>query len=71
MNNQINYLIKTNDSIRLSQLTSEVPSSQIETDDGVGKSVSLVDWDCVGDTIPGVEDNTGGTSGGVQGEDSL
>merc|ERR1719206_1226433 len=49
----------------------QVTSSQIQTDDGVGKGVSFVDGDSVGDTITGVENDTGGTSGGVQGEDSL
>merc|ERR1719317_233194 len=49
----------------------EVTSSQIQTDDGVGKGVSFVDWDGVGDTISGVEDDTGGTTRSVQGEDSL
>jgi len=49
----------------------EITSGQIETKDGVGKGVSLVDGDGMGDTISGVEDDSGGTSGGVQGEDSL
>merc|ERR1740121_199367 len=34
-------------------------------------SVTLVDGDTVGDTVTGVHDDTGGTAGGVQGEDSL
>ena len=33
--------------------------------------VSLVDGDCVGDTVTGVEYDPGGPSGGVEGEDSL
>merc|ERR1712219_13311 len=37
----------------------------------MGKSITLIDGDTVGDTITGVHDNTGGTSGGVEGEDSL
>ena len=37
----------------------------------MGKSVTLVDGDGVGDTISDVEDHTGGTTGGVQGEDGL
>merc|ERR1719422_2681772 len=52
-------------------MISEVTSSQVKTEDGVGESVSLIDGDGVRDTISGVEDNTGGTSRGVQGEDSL
>merc|ERR1719223_2488809 len=55
----------------LHQVVSEVTTGQVEPEDGVGESVSLVDGDSVGDTITRVEHNTGGTSRGVQGEDSL
>merc|ERR1719471_1223163 len=55
----------------LHEMISEVTSSQVKTEDGVGESVSLIDGDGVRDTIAGVEDDTGGTSRGVQGEDSL
>merc|ERR1719394_1263020 len=55
----------------LHEMISEVTSSQVKTEDGVGESVSLIDGDGVRDTISGVEDDTGGTSRGVQGEDSL
>merc|ERR1712020_321188 len=37
----------------------------------MGESITLVDGDTVGDTVTGVHDDTGGTSGSVQGEDSL
>jgi len=33
--------------------------------------ITFVDWDSVGDTIAGIEDDTGGTTGGVEGQDSL
>merc|ERR1719500_2716978 len=49
----------------------ELTASQAKTDNGVGESVTLVDGDTVGDTVTGVHDDTGGTAGGVQGEDSL
>merc|ERR1719370_251309 len=49
----------------------EITSSQIETKDGVGEGVPLVDGYCVGDTITGVEHDTGGTSGRIQGEHGL
>merc|ERR1712025_121121 len=55
----------------LHQVVGEVTTSKIKTMDGVGESVSFIDGDGVRDTISGVEDNTGGTSRGVQGEDSL
>merc|ERR1712233_219180 len=40
-------------------------------DDGVWEGITLVDGDSVGDTVTGVHDDTSGTSGGVEGEDSL
>merc|ERR1712242_208 len=55
----------------LHQVVSEVTASQVETEDGVGESVTLVDGDTVGDTVTGVHDDTGGTAGGVQGEHGL
>merc|ERR1712177_67478 len=55
----------------LHQVVGELTSSKVKTDDGVGKSITFIDGDTVGDTITGVHDNTSGTSGGVQGEDSL
>merc|ERR1719394_625778 len=55
----------------LHQVVGELTSSKVKTDDGVWESITLVDGDSVGDTITGVHDNTGGTSGGVEGEDSL
>merc|ERR1719208_675000 len=55
----------------LHQVVSEVTTSQVKTEDGVGESITFVDGDGVRDTISGVEDDTSGTTGGVQGEDSL
>merc|ERR1712108_25455 len=55
----------------LHQVVGELTASQVKTDDGVGKSVTLVDGDTVGDTVAGVHDDTGGTARGVQGEHSL
>merc|ERR1719265_1988345 len=55
----------------LHEVVGELTASQVKTDNGVGESITLVDGDAVGDTVTGVHDNTGGTSGSVQGEDSL
>merc|ERR1719180_762935 len=55
----------------LHQVVSEVTSSKVEPEDGVGKSVAFIDGNGVGDTVTGVKDDTGGTAGGVQGEHSL
>merc|ERR1711868_95480 len=55
----------------LHQVVGELTASQVKTDNGMGESITLVDGDTVGDTVTGVHDDTGGTAGGVQGEDSL
>merc|ERR1719223_1446097 len=55
----------------LHEVVGELTASQVKTEDGVGKSITLIDGDGVGDTISGVHDDTGGTTGSVQGEDSL
>merc|ERR1712079_58655 len=55
----------------LHQVVGELTSSEVKTDNSMGKGVTLIDGDTVGDTISRVHDNTSGTSRGVQGEDSL
>merc|ERR1740116_27212 len=40
-------------------------------EDGVGKGISLIDGNCVGYTVTGVHHDTGGTTRGVEGQDSL
>merc|ERR1711889_35436 len=55
----------------LHEVVGELTSSKVKTDDGVWESITLVDGDTVGDTVTGVHDDTSGTSGGVEGEDSL
>merc|ERR1711931_25920 len=55
----------------LHQVVGQLTASQVKTEDGVGEGITFIDGDGVGDTIAGVHDDTGGTAGGVQGEDSL
>ena len=75
----------------LHQVVGQVATGQVETEDGVGQSVTcpevllfhrfflllssndrtFIDGDSVGDTIAGVKDDTGGTTGGVEREDGL
>merc|ERR1719385_41647 len=55
----------------LHQVVGQLTASQVQTEDGVGEGITLVDGDGVGDTIAGVHDDTGGTAGGVQGEHGL
>merc|ERR1712039_292062 len=55
----------------LHQVVSEVTASKVKSEDGVGKGVTFIDGDCVGDTVAGIEDDASGTAGGVQGEHGL
>merc|ERR1719193_1390119 len=55
----------------LHQVVGKFTASEVKTEDGVGKGITFIDGDGVGDTIAGVHDDTGGTTGGVQGEHSL
>ncbi|GIX62265.1 fumarate reductase [Babesia caballi] len=49
----------------------EVAAGKVETHDGVRQGVTLVDGDGVGDTVAGVEHDTGRTTGGVQRQHGL
>merc|ERR1719352_814493 len=42
----------------LHQVVCEITASQVEPKDGMGKSVTLIDGDGVGDTVTGVKDDT-------------
>merc|ERR1719288_125254 len=55
----------------LHEVVGELTASQVQTEDGVGKSITFIDGDGVGDTITRVHDNTSGTTRGIEGEDSL
>merc|ERR1712168_1537853 len=55
----------------LHQVVGELTSSKIKTDNSMGKGITLIDGDTMGDTISRVHDNTSGTARGIEGEDSL
>merc|ERR1719452_152077 len=55
----------------LHQVVGELTASQVKTEDGVGKGITFIDGDGVGNTITRVHDDTGGTTGSIQGQDSL
>merc|ERR1711988_186968 len=55
----------------LHEVVGELTASQVQTKDGVGESITLIDGDIVGDTITRVHDHTGGTTRSVKGEDGL
>merc|ERR1719167_2164754 len=53
------------------QVVGELTSSEVKTKDSMGKSVTFIDGDGVRDTIARVHDDAGGTTRGIEGEDSL
>merc|ERR1739847_98147 len=55
----------------LHEVVGELTASQVQTEDGMGESITLIDGDGVGDTITRVHDNTSGTARGIEGQDSL
>merc|ERR1719476_804539 len=55
----------------LHEVVGEFTTSQVQTENSMGKSITLIDGNSVGDTITRVHDNTSGTTRGIQGEDSL
>merc|ERR1712223_474031 len=55
----------------LHQVVGELTSSKIKTDNSMGKGITFIDGDTVGDTISRVHNNTSGTSRGIEGENSL
>jgi hypothetical protein len=55
----------------LHEVISQITSSEIETEDGVGKSITLIDGDSVGNSISRVHDDTSGTARGIERQDGL
>ena len=53
------------------QILGKITASKVETKDGVGKSKTFVDGNRVRDTITRVQDDTGGTTGSVEGQNGL
>jgi len=55
----------------LHEVVGQVSTGKIESHDGVWESITLVHWHVVGNSITGVEHNTGGSAGGVEREHGL
>merc|ERR1712153_92386 len=55
----------------LHEVVGQLTSSKIKTDNSMGKGITFIDGDSVGDTISGIHDDTSGTAGSIEGEDSL
>ena len=55
----------------LDQVVGQVSTGQVESENGVRKRETLVNGDSVGDTISRVKNDTGGSTGSVQGKDGL
>merc|ERR550519_3098080 len=63
--------VKSNIAELLLDVTDNLAVSKIKTDNGVGKGITFIDGDTMGDTISRVHDDTSGTARGIEGEDSL
>merc|ERR1712128_252945 len=55
----------------LHEVVGQLTTGKVEMDNGVGESVSLIDWDTVGYTVTRVHHDTSGTARGVQRENCL
>merc|ERR1712153_175682 len=55
----------------LHEVVGQLTSSKIKTDNSMGKGITFINWNSVGDTISRIHDDTSGTSGSIEGEDSL
>merc|ERR1719354_903418 len=55
----------------LGKVVGQISASQIQTHDGVGKGITFIDGYSVGNTISRIQDDTGGPTRSVQGEDGL
>merc|ERR1712048_352444 len=55
----------------LHEVVGELTTSQVQTKDGMGKGITFIDGDIVGDTITRVHDHSSGTTGGIEGKNSL
>merc|ERR1739846_98399 len=51
----------------LHEVVGELTSSKIKTDNGMGKSITFIDRNSMGDTISRVHNNTSGTSRSIEG----
>merc|ERR1711974_169327 len=55
----------------LHEVVGELTASQVNTEDGMGKSITLIDGDSVRDTISRIHDNPSGTPRSIEGQDGL
>jgi len=55
----------------LHHVIGEISAGKIESENGMGKCIALVDWNSVGDTISRVHHNTSGSSRGIEGQHCL
>jgi len=55
----------------LHEVVGQISTGKIESHDSVWESVTFVDWDVVGNSVAGVQNDTGGSAGSVKGENGL
>lgn len=52
-------------------MSGKISTSEVVSHDSVWERITFIDWDSVGYSITRVNDHTSGSSGGIEGEDSL
>ena len=55
----------------LDQVFGKITTGKVETENSMGKSETFVDGNSVGDTITRIQDDTSGSTGGVERQDGL
>jgi len=55
----------------LHEVVGQISTGKIESHDSVWESVTFVDWDVVGNSVAGVQNDTGGSAGSVKRENGL
>jgi len=52
-------------------MRSKISTSEVVSHDSMWKRITFIDWDSVGYSITRIDDHTSGSTGGVEGENSL
>jgi len=52
-------------------VSSEISTSKVVSHNSMWKRITFIDWDGVGNSVTRINDHTSGSTGGVEGKDSL
>jgi hypothetical protein len=53
------------------KMRSKISTSEVVSHDSVWKRITFIDWDSVSNSITRINDHTSGSTGGIEGKDSL